>query len=38
MFTVLQTEAFRDWLDGLADTKAQVRIAARLRLAEASNL
>lgn len=38
MFTVLQTEEFRDWLDALKDMKAQVRIAARLRLAEAGNL
>ncbi|MFO1225930.1 type II toxin-antitoxin system RelE/ParE family toxin [Roseateles sp.] len=38
MFTVLQTEEFRNWLDGLRDLKAQVRIAARLRLAEAGNL
>jgi putative addiction module killer protein len=38
MFTVLQTDAFRDWLDGLMDAKAQVRIAARLRLAEAGSL
>lgn len=38
MFTVLQTEDFRDWLDALKDTKAQLRIAARLRLAEAGNL
>lgn len=38
MFTVLQTEDFRDWLDALKDLKAQVRIAARLRLAEAGNL
>jgi putative addiction module killer protein len=38
MFTVLQTDAFRDWLDGLMDSKAQVRIAARLRLAEAGSL
>lgn len=38
MFTVLQTEDFRDWLDALKDLKAQVRIAARLRLAEASSL
>lgn len=37
-FTVLQTEEFRDWLDALKDKKAQVRIAARLRLAEAGNL
>jgi putative addiction module killer protein len=38
MFTVLQTQEFQDWLDGLKDMKAQVRIAARLRLAEAGNL
>jgi putative addiction module killer protein len=38
MFTVLQTEDFRDWLDALKDMKAQVRIAARLRQAEAGNL
>jgi len=38
VFTVLQTEAFRDWLDALRDTKAQVRIAARLRQAEVGNL
>ena len=38
IFTVLQTEEFRDWLDALKDKKAQVRIAARLRLAEAGNL
>jgi putative addiction module killer protein len=38
MFTVLQTEAFRDWLDRLRDVRAQARIAARLRLAEAGNL
>ena len=34
MFTVLQTQEF----DGLRDQRAQVRIAARLRLAEAGNL
>jgi putative addiction module killer protein len=38
MFTVLQTQEFQDWLDGLKDMKAQVRIAARLRQAEAGNL
>lgn len=38
MFIVLQTEDFRDWLDALRDMKAQVRIAARLRLAEAGSL
>jgi putative addiction module killer protein len=38
MFTVLQTQEFQDWLDALKDFRAQVRIAARLRLAEAGNL
>lgn len=38
MFTVRQTQAFQDWLDGLKDPRAQVRIAARLRMAEAGNL
>ncbi len=38
MFTVLQTEEFRGWLDRLRDVRAQARIAARLRLAEAGNL
>jgi putative addiction module killer protein len=38
VFTVLQTEDFRDWLDDLKDLKAQIRIAARLRLAEAGSL
>ncbi len=38
MFTVLQTEEFRDWLDALRDMRAQVRIAARIRQAEAGSL
>lgn len=38
MFTVRQTQDFRDWLDRLKDLKAQLRIVARLRLAEAGNL
>ena len=38
MFTVLQTQEFQRWLDVLRDQRAQVRIAARLRLAEAGNL
>lgn len=38
MFTVLQTEEFQGWLDALKDVRAQLRIAARLRLAEAGNL
>jgi putative addiction module killer protein len=38
MYTLRQTEEFQRWLDGLKDFRAQVRIAARLRLAEAGNL
>lgn len=38
MFSVHQTQEFQDWLDGLKDIKAQLRIVARLRLAEAGNL
>ena len=38
MFTVRQSQEFQDWLDDLKDIKAQLRIVARLRLAEAGNL
>ena len=38
MFTVRQTLEFQAWLDALKDMQAQVRIAARLRLAEAGSL
>ncbi len=38
MYTVRLTEEFEQWLDGLADGCARVRIAARLRQAEAGNL
>ena len=38
MFVVRQTEEFVAWLDGLRDIRAQVRIAARLRQAEAGSL
>ena len=38
MYTLYQTQAFQDWLDGLNDRRAQLRITARLRLAEAGNL
>ncbi len=38
MFTILQTEDFQHWLDALKDVRAQVRIAARIRQAEAGNL
>ncbi|GMV01898.1 MAG: addiction module protein [Burkholderiales bacterium] len=36
--TVLQTEEFVAWLDALKDKRARVRIAARLRQAEAGSL
>ena len=38
MFTVQLTSQFEEWLDDLDDRRAQVRIAARLRQAEAGNL
>ncbi len=38
MFSVRLTEHFQEWLDGLKDRRAQIRIVARLRLAEAGNL
>lgn len=38
MYSVRITEEFQDWLDGLKDQRAQIRIAARLRMAEAGNL
>ena len=38
MYTVRQTQEFQDWLDGLTDRRAQVRIAARLRQVEFGNL
>lgn len=38
MFIVRQTQEFVDWLDGLQDKRAQVRIAARLRQVESGNL
>jgi putative addiction module killer protein len=38
MFTIRQTEEFVTWLDALGDKRAQVRIAARLRQAEAGSL
>jgi putative addiction module killer protein len=38
VYTVQQTEEFQRWLDDLADMRAQVRIVARIRLAEAGNL
>jgi putative addiction module killer protein len=38
MFTIRQTEEFVAWLDDLGDKRAQIRIAARLRQAEAGSL
>lgn len=38
MFSVQQTQEFQASLDGLKDFRAQVRVAARLRLAEAGSL
>lgn len=38
MLSVQLTQQFQDWLDRLRDVRAQVRIAARLRQAEAGNL
>lgn len=38
MLTVHLTPDFAAWLDDLRDKRAQVRIAARLRQAEAGNL
>lgn len=38
MFIGRQTQEFQGWLDALKDFRAQVRIAARLRLAEAGSL
>lgn len=38
MYTLLQTQEFQEWLDSLTDRSAQIRIVARLRMAEAGNL
>ena len=38
MFAVRQTEEFVAWLDALKDKRAQIRIVARLRQAEAGSL
>jgi putative addiction module killer protein len=37
-FTVRLTHEFENWLDGLTDERARIRIAARLRHAEIGNL
>ena len=38
MYKVRLTLEFQDWLDGLADQRAQVRIAARIRRSGLGNL
>ena len=38
MFSVRLTNEFLEWLDALKDKKAQIRVVARLRLAEAGSL
>lgn len=38
MYSVRLTQEFEAWLDGLRDKKAQIRVVARLRQAEAGNL
>jgi putative addiction module killer protein len=38
MFTVRQTEEFVAWLGALKDKRGQIRVAARLRQAEAGSL
>ncbi len=38
MIILRQTQVFQDWLDGMSDRRAQVRIAARLRHVEAGSL
>ena len=38
MFLIQETDEFREWLDELKDQKAQIRIAARLRIIAAGNL
>jgi putative addiction module killer protein len=38
VYTLRQTQEFQDWLDGLKDLRARIRIVARLRIAEAGNL
>ncbi len=38
MYTILRTEIFSAWLDGLADERAKARIAARILSAANGNL
>jgi putative addiction module killer protein len=37
MYTILRTDVFAEWLDGLADEKAKARIAVRILSAEKGN-
>jgi putative addiction module killer protein len=38
VYAIHITDEFQDWLDGLRDERARVRIAARLRIAAKGNL
>ncbi|MFC7410015.1 type II toxin-antitoxin system RelE/ParE family toxin [Hydrogenophaga atypica] len=38
MYTVVETEAFSDWLEGLKDRSTRFRLLARLRKAMVGNL
>jgi putative addiction module killer protein len=38
VYSVQVTDDFQDWLDGLRDRRARIRISARLRSAEQGNL
>ncbi len=38
MYVLQLTQQFQDWLDAVRDQRAQVRIVARLRMAEAGSL
>jgi putative addiction module killer protein len=38
VYSVAVTDDFQNWLDGLRDRRAQVRISARLRAAAKGNL
>jgi len=38
VYSVRLTHEFEGWLDSLRDKKAQIRVVARLRQAEAGNL
>jgi putative addiction module killer protein len=37
MYTILRSDEFDEWLKGLKDDRATVRIVARIRSAEAGN-